>query len=245
MSQAVAPALSVVIPAYEEAENLRGMLPALHQTLGGLGISYEIVIIDAHEKRDDTAEVCTANGARHYYGEGKSSYGGAIQQGIRLSLGERVVIMDADGSHNPSFIATLWADRDRADLLIASRYVPGGHTDNPKILIWMSLFVNIVFRIVLGLRVADVSNSFRLYRGADLRALRLECVHFDIVEEILVKLSIYHPAYRIKEIPFFFEQRNAGKTKRDLVAFAISYVTTLRQLWKLKHAASRDLKATK
>ncbi len=241
-----APALSVVIPAREEAENLRWLLPALHQVLSspalGIGTNYEIVVIDAHEKLDDSAEVCAAHGAIHQYGEGASSYGGAIQQGIRASRGERVVIMDADGSHSPGFIAKFWADRDAADLLIASRYIEGGETDNPAILIWMSLAINVVFRWALGLRVADVSNSFRLYRGDDLRALKLTCTHFDTVEEILVKLSVLHPGYRIREIPFRFEQRKAGATKRDLLAFAFSYAATLWQLWKLKHATTRELR---
>ena len=247
-SQPTEPALllSVVIPAYEEAENLRWLLPALHRTLSApafeIGSAYEIIVIDAHERRDDSGEVCAANGAIHRYGEGKSSYGGAIQQGIRLSRGQRVVIMDADGSHEPGFIAKFWEKRNVADLVIASRYIPGGETQNPAILIWMSLAINIVFRRILGLRCADVSNSFRLYIGDDLRALKLTCSHFDTVEEILVKLSVLHPSYRILEIPFTFCQRRSGETKRNLVAFAISYVATLWQLWKLKRDTAREIR---
>ena len=115
--------------------------------------------------------------------------------------------------------------------------VEGGRTENPAVLIFLSLFVNVVFRLVLGLRVADVSNSFRLYRGDDVRRLQLACVNFDIVEEILVKLCAAHPQYRVKEIPFTFGQRQAGKTKRDLTAFARGYLETLWRLWRLKRNA--------
>ena len=84
------------------------------------------------------------------------------------------------------------------------------------VLIFMSLMVNVVFRLALGLKCYDVSNSFRLYRGDDLRTLQLKCDNFDIVEEILVKLTVARPGYRIKEVPFVFEKRKAGKTKRNL-----------------------------
>jgi dolichol-phosphate mannosyltransferase len=66
--------------------------------------------------------------------------------------------------------------------------MPGGKTENPAILVWTSLIVNVMLLMVLGLKCADVSNNFRLYRGHDLRALSLECENFDIVEVILVKL---------------------------------------------------------
>ena len=98
----------------------------------------------------------------------------------------------------------------------------------------MSLMVNVVFRLVLGLKCLDVSNSFRLYRGADVRRLKLQCSHFDIVEEILVSLSLSQPGYRIHEVPFTFEQRKAGKTKRKLLTFVFSYIFVLWKLYRLK-----------
>jgi dolichol-phosphate mannosyltransferase len=161
-------------------------------------------------------------------------YGNAVCTGIARSRGRHVLFMDADGSHNPDFIPELWKWRADFDLVIASRYAPGGKTENPWILILMSQMVNIVFRLVLGLRCLDVSNSFRLYRGDDLRKLRLECQHFDIVEEILVKLAYSRDHFRIKETPSTFEKRKAGKTKRQLVTFALGYIGTLRRLLSLK-----------
>jgi dolichol-phosphate mannosyltransferase len=100
----------------------------------------------------------------------------------------------------------------------------------------------VVFRLALGLKCYDVSNSFRLYRGADFRALRLTCNHFDIVEEILVKLLATHPGYRIKEIPIVFEKRKAGKTKRNLVTFAMGYFITLARMVKLKRETLKQRK---
>ncbi len=168
-----------------------------------------------------------------------SAYSHAVTSAIAASRGRWVVFMDADGSHDPAQVGRLWAERQAADLVIASRYTRGGHTDNPAILIAMSLAVNVVFRVVLGLTCADVSNSFRLYRGDDLCALTLECENFDIVEEILVKLCFARPGYTVKEIPATFAQRRSGRTKRDLRAFAVSYVGTLRRLHALKREVER------
>jgi dolichol-phosphate mannosyltransferase len=231
--------LSVVLPAYEEAANLDQLLPALNSELSGLGIAHEIVVVDSAEPRDETPAVCHRHGARHIPRVGGSLYGHAIRTAQREARGRHIVLMDADGSHGPAFVRRLWEHRDTADLLIASRYVSGGQTENPAILIFMSMVVNHVFRLCLGLRCADVSNSFRLYRGDDFRALELVCENFDIVEEILIKLCFSRKEYTVKELPFTFEKRKAGKTKRKLLLFAIGYLQTLARLHRFKRSMRR------
>ena len=232
-----APELSVVLPAYEEAANLEMLLPALARTLAQIGVSSEVVVVDAGKPRDGTPDVCARHGAIYQPRAGGELYGHAVRTAQCAARGRFVALMDSDGSHSPEFLPKLWEHRHAADIVIASRYVTGGHTDNPAILIFMSLVVNVVFRTVLGLKCADVSNSFRLYRGDEFRALQLECDNFDIVEEILVKLYFSRPGYRLKEVPFVFEQRKAGKTKRKLLPFAVGYLGTLVRLHRLKRKA--------
>lgn len=229
--------LTVALPAYEEAENLRILLPILRETLAGLGVTCEIIVVDTESPHDDTPAICRANGVGWIARTGGPLYSHAVRTALAASRGQWVIMMDSDGSHSPLFVERLWAERHRADLVIASRYVRGGRTENPAILIFLSLMVNVIFRLVLDLAVADVSNSFRLYRGDDVRALTLECEHFDIVEEILVKLAFSRAGYRMLELPFTFEKRKAGQTKRDLVAFAFGYVGTLMRLHRLKRRA--------
>jgi len=229
-----------VLPAYEEAANLDVLLPQLHAVAKSLTASYEIVVVDTESPRDATPDVCRKHAARYIARREGNLYGHAIRTAVAEARGKFIVFMDADGSHNPNFISSLWQHRNEADLVIASRYVRGGKTENPAVLIFMSLTVNYVFRFFLGLNCLDVSNSFRLYRGDDLRALRLGCNHFDIVEEILVKLVFAHKNYRVKEVPFVFEKRKAGKTKRNLLLFALGYVVTLLRLLKLKYEARRE-----
>jgi dolichol-phosphate mannosyltransferase len=227
--------LSIVLPAYEEAANLRMLLPQLHEVAASLVPTYEILVIDTETPRDETPEVCRAQGVLYIPRGGGSQYGDAIRTGVKRTRGRHVILMDADGSHAPSFIRELWPFRDHYDLVIASRYIRGGRTENPAILIFLSLIVNVVFRLVLNLKCHDVSNSFRLYQGDPLRALHLRCNDFDVVEEILVKLNSGDQSLRIKEVPFTFEKRKEGKTKRNLVAFAIGYLETLYRLYRIKH----------
>jgi len=234
------PELSIVLPAYEEAANLTHLLPRLKAVARGLTPRCEILVIDAQAPRDETPAVCREQGVRYLArGEG-ALYGHAIRTAVKEARGTFVVCMDADGSHSPEFVARLWEQRLEADLVIASRYVAGGQTENPAALILLSLLVNVVFRLALGLKCHDVSNSFRLYRGDDFRALRLKCNHFDIVEEILVKLMTLHPGYRVKEVAFCFEKRKAGKTKRNLFTFALGYGITLLRMMKLRRETQRQ-----
>jgi len=235
-STATAPELSVILPAYEEAKNLRWLLPELKAGLSRLNILAEVLVVDAESRRDDTAEVCATAGVMHIPRKGGALYSNALKTGIAASRGAWVLCMDADGSHDPGFFPQMWQARFKADVVIASRYVKGGNTENPFLLIFLSYMVNAVFRAVLGIKCRDLSNSYRLYKGDSLRSLELECKNFDIIEEILLKLSLRKPDLSILEIPFTFKTRREGHTKRDLVAFGVGYLGTLRRLHQLKRA---------
>jgi dolichol-phosphate mannosyltransferase len=223
-------ALSIVLPAYMEEENLRQLLPRLSTVLNELDPSGEIVVVDTMTPLDNTHEVCAHHQVRYVNRTGGNYFGDAVRTGIAVARGHYLVFMDADGSHPPEFIRNLWAERERADVVIASRYIAGGATDNSRVLVAMSLAVNLIYSFVLGLRCKDVSNSFKLYRSSMLKTLHLKCSNFDIVEEILYKLKRHHPRLHITELPFSFKKRMFGTTKRNLVAFVFSFVITLIRL---------------
>lgn len=225
----MAPHLSVVLPAYREEENLRLLLPRLHEAARGLGVPFEVLVVDTVAPLDATPAVCEREGV-HYLGRGPTNaYADAVRTGIAAARGEWILFMDADGSHAPELIPTLFARRDEADVVVGSRYVEGGHTENSRVLVLMSWIVNFCYRVVLGLRVKDVSNSFKLYRADWLRSLDLRCQNFDVIEEILYKLRVAYRA-RMLEVPATFRKRMFGETKRNLVAFMLSYVATLVRL---------------
>jgi dolichol-phosphate mannosyltransferase len=223
-------ALSVVMPAYQEEENLRLLLPRVREALQALGVRWEIVVVDTAAPLDATAEVCAQEGARHVRRVGGSSFGDAVRTGIASAVGEHVIFMDSDGSHSPQWIALLYAHKDSDDVVIASRYVDQGYTENTWILVLMSRVLNWTYSLVLGIDCKDVSNSYRLYKGAQLRTLTLRSQNFEIVEEVLFKLSRQFSPLRIREVPFTFKQRMFGQTKRNLVLFIATYLYTLIKL---------------
>jgi dolichol-phosphate mannosyltransferase len=232
--------LSITIAAYREAESLAIMLPSIKAAAAALTPNYEILIVDTEEPMDDTAAICAAHGVRHVHRSGGNSYGDATRTIIAEASGAYMLNMDADGSHSPEYFASMWAERDRYDITIGSRYAPGGHTDNPAVLIWMSYILNLTFRIVFSIHAKDVTNSFRLYRRDVLTSLRLESNDFDILEEILIKASIHTPPARIGEVPVTFSRRKAGESKRKLVQFAFGYLKTLKRMRSFAEAAKRE-----
>jgi dolichol-phosphate mannosyltransferase len=228
--------LSVVMPAYREADALRKLLKQLVPQVSKLTDSFEIIVVDSIVSLDETPEICRQYGVRHVHRMGGDAYGDAVRTGIGLSSGEFVLLMDADGSHNPTDIGRLWTERNDCDIVIGSRYVTGGHTENPIVLIGMSRILNLVYRFAFGLRVNDVSNSFRLYRGDQVRSIQLVSSDFDIVEEILIRLVFGQASASVAEIPITFEQRKAGKSKRNLPALLASYIGTIVTMRRFRHA---------
>lgn len=226
--------LSVVIPAYLEEENLRVILPRLCHTLQALEVDYEVWVVDTAQRLDNTEKVCKEFEVGYVKRQPSNSYGDAVRTGIQMAQGKYIMFMDGDGSHSPEAVPDLFTWRKDFDVVIASRYVAGGATENTKILILMSKIVNYVYGIVLGLQCKDISNSFKLYNADALKKLELKCQDFDIIEEILIKLRRQSETLRIKETPYTFKQRLFGKTKRNLLLFSFSYFFTLIKLRFLK-----------
>jgi dolichol-phosphate mannosyltransferase len=222
--------LTVIIPAYNEAENLLVLLPRLAGALNRDGIIHEILVVDRVVKTDATPEICRENGAVYTNRKHSDSFGDAVRTGLALAEGRFVLFMDADGSHPPEFVTELYRFRNDYEVVVASRYVDGGGTENPITLILMSRVLNLIYSLVLNIPCRDVSNSFKLYRKDLFANIRLYCDNFDIVEEILFKIVGNNRGVRIKEIPFNFEKRKFGETKRNLFAFIISFVVTLFKL---------------
>jgi dolichol-phosphate mannosyltransferase len=237
--------LSIILPAYQEEESLRSLLPALKSEAAKLTPSHEILVIDAPDPIDDTMKVCELNGVIHISRTGGNTYGDAVRTGIGRSRGQYVLFMDADGSHNPAHMARLWHRRNNSDVIIGSRYTAGGATENPKILIFMSYAVNFVYRMIFRVRASDVTNSFRLYRGNQLRGLRLESDNFEIVEEILIRLIVGATRAMLLEVPVVFESRKAGVSKRNLFLFALSYIQSILHLLKFRRSAMEQTRGSR
>jgi dolichol-phosphate mannosyltransferase len=222
--------LSIIMPCYLEEENLRFLLPRLIKELTMIGDSFEILIIDTMQIMDNTKGICIENKATYIPRENGNNYGDAIRTGIKYARGEYTIFMDADGSHSPEFVHNLYNYKNDYHVVIASRYITGGSTDNNQLLILMSYITNITYSMVLNLQIKDISNSFKLYKTCFLRELNLRCKNFDIVEEILYKIKKNHKNIKILEIPYSFKERMFGHTKRNLFFFIFTYIITIIRL---------------
>lgn len=231
--------ISVVLPAYKEEENLKSILPHLNECLNGM--DYEIIIVDTQEPLDQTKEVCGQNGCKWVPRAGGNDYGDAIRTGIAAASKNYMVIMDADGSHDPEDIKRLYSAMEDGDydLVIGSRYCKGGDTQNPFVLKAMSRILNWVYKIAFRLPVEDVSDSFRMYRTDQVKQLELKCQNFDIVEEIIILLNNYVDDFKVKEVPIVFNERVHGETKRDLFKFILSYIKTMMVLLKRQRESKK------
>ncbi len=128
--------ISLVIPAYREEENLRFLLPQIHNVLKETGQTYEVLVIDTCQPMDHTEELCREQNAFCIRCKDNDSYGNATRTGIRHAQYDKMVVMDGDGSHQPGVILQMFErmEKENLDLVVGSRYVKGGKSESGPIL---------------------------------------------------------------------------------------------------------------
>lgn len=220
--------LTVVLPALNEEGALRLVLPRLRAVFQRLGLRGEILVVDGRSK-DATVAVAEAGGARVLVQSDKG-LGRALREGLLATSSPWIAVIDADGSHPPEILADMWASRGGWDLVIASRYVPGGTAVMDPLRQILSRALNIAARLVLSLPARDSSGGFRLYRGDLARAVcaNATATDFTIQQELLV--GILSRGGKILEIPFRYERRLKGVSKASALRLAPAYVRMLVKL---------------
>jgi glycosyltransferase involved in cell wall biosynthesis len=208
----------VLIPTYNERENI-GLLVSRILDLPG---AFEVLVVD------DNSPDGTAEEVRKRFGtdrrvhllqrERKLGLGTAYAAGFRYALAKGfacALTMDADFSHNPDHIPRIQDTLSGCDMVIGSRYVPGGATVNWGILRKiLSRGANLLAHVFLSLRPADCTSGFRLYRAETLKRLDFESVvaeGYSYLVEILYRAS--RAGMAIGEVPIIFEERRLGKSK--------------------------------
>jgi dolichol-phosphate mannosyltransferase len=224
--------LTVIIPALNEGPNLAILLPQLQEILDDFKIGYEVLII-TRQADLETCEAAAQIGAK-VIEQVERGYGGALLSGFARANGKYILTMDADLSHQPTFIRDLWYQRHKAEVVIASRYVTGGSARMPLNRRLLSQVLNTFFRRGLSLPVADLSSGFRLYKGDILRGLELEARDFDVLPEILIR--VYSEGWKIKEVPFAYAPREHGSSNARVFKFGLAYLKTFREMWKLRNS---------
>lgn len=211
----------VVLPTYNEAENLPLIVPEI------LAQSEEVsVLVVDDDSPDGTGKLADELAAddprvRVLHRSQKQGLGAAYRAGIAraLELGAEVVIqMDADFSHPPDQIPTLLREIAHHDVVLGSRYLDGITVVNwPIERILISYFGNQYARLATGLPISDMTGGFRCVRREMLDRMGFERIRADgYAFQIEMNFRFVHAGARIKEIPFFFLDRTRGESKLSL-----------------------------
>lgn len=221
--------LNVVIPCLKEAENLKFLLPKIIETLDKTGVEYEIIIVDSCIPMDESPEICSKfQNVKYLNTLGTDNYGNAVKTGIEGISKEFTLFMDADGSHNPILIPDLMERIKNNGICIASRYCLGGKTNDKVTSIFMSKLLNFVYSLILRVNCSDWSGSFKMYETKLLKSINLNSENFDIIPEIVYKVTKLNNTKLIKEVPYTFDTRVHGQTKRKLKTYLDFFVTLIK-----------------
>lgn len=238
--------ISVVLLAYKEEENLKMLLPQIICEIKKCGEPYEILVIDTAEPMDQTEAVCRSFGAC-YINQEEKGFGGAFRTGIKYARMDKFLILDSDGSHPVERIPELYQkfSNGRYDVVIGSRYVDGGKTEDRLISVVMSRILNVVFRLCIGVNAKDISTDYRMYHTEQLKKVQLVCENYDVLQEVLLKLKLQKRGQdlRVGEVPILFQKRKYGESKRQLMRFSISYVKTLIRLTYMRIFRGKSIDA--
>jgi len=223
---------------YNEQKNLEDLIPEIRQLVP----EADVLVIDDNSP-DGTGkyvdELSRTDSRIHVlHRPGKLGLGTATVAGFRYGIEQGydfLVNLDADWSHPPRFIPTMLQHAAGADVVIGSRYVPGGSVTN-----WslkrrlMSRGLNFYARTVLGLTTHDNSGSFRCYQVKTLRKVdwsQTRASGYAIEEEILYRLKCIGAT--MMEVPIAFEERRFGQTKLQIKeAFAAGWILLRLRLMK-------------
>jgi dolichol-phosphate mannosyltransferase len=220
--------LTVVLPTYNEAENLPRMVQAL-LALELPGARLSILVVD-DASPDGTGQLADELSARSagrvgvLHRAGKEGLGKAYLAGFERALAEGaqlVLQMDCDFSHPPRFVPILLAALPGADMVLGSRFAPGGKVDENwawyrKLLSW---FANSVYvRAILASTLRDMTGGFRLWRAETLRGMDIQrrIAANGYVFQVEMAYVAQRLGYAIKEVPIEFPDRAAGKSKMSV-----------------------------
>lgn len=236
---AVAPRLTVVLPTYNERDNIAPVVAKLETTLAG--ISWEAIFVDDNSP-DGTAEVVKEIALRDprvrcIRRVGRRGLSGACVEGMLASSAPYVAVMDADLQHDESLLPRMFnlLEADEADLVVASRFVEGGDvgTGLSATRAWGSGVANGLARRLLGVELSDPMSGFFMIRRekVDQVAPKLSAQGFKIMLDIAASAK---GTLRISELPFVFRERLHGESKLDTLV-------TMEYLGLLVAKMTRDL----
>ncbi|MGC8628742.1 MAG: glycosyltransferase family 2 protein [Candidatus Micrarchaeia archaeon] len=221
--------VSIVIPTFNEAENIKEAIEKVKQQLNYIGIPYEIIVVDKYSK-DGTAKVAKKLGARVLFD--KEGKGSALVKGLKTAKGDILVSMDADLSNEPKELELLISAIDIGyDVCLGSRFIVGGGSEDMplirrlgnKFFVWL---VNVLFNA----HYSDMCYGYRSFSRSAFKKLDLKEKGFGIETEMNIQIA--KKKLKAIEIPSHEKKRQHGAAK--LKTFRDGYAILLTILRNLK-----------
>lgn len=211
--------LSIVIPAYNEAESLPDTITTFYQALSAHNIPHEILVVNDNSK-DNTLEVLErlqaitpslrfiTNPPPH------NGYGWAVRAGLDAFTGDCVAVVMADLSDAPGDLVNYYRcmQQHQVDCVFGSRFIRGGKTYNyPWLKLRINRIANNLVRMVFGIRYNDCTNAFKLYKKETIQGLRpFLAPHFNLTLELPLKAIVRGYSYKV--VPNTWTNRKYGKS---------------------------------
>ncbi|HEY7122191.1 MAG TPA: polyprenol monophosphomannose synthase [Solirubrobacterales bacterium] len=226
----------VILPTYNEAENLERIVAAVLEQLPASG---RVLVVDDNSP-DGTGEIAdrladSDDSVSVLHRARKEGLGPAYLAGFHVALdggAQRIIEMDADFSHDPAYLPRLIGAAEHFDLVIGSRYVPGGGvTDWGPMRRFISRGGSGYARIALGLPIHDLTGGFKCYRREVLEAINLDTIEArGYAFQVETTYRAIKAGFRVVEIPIVFRDRTDGTSKmsRSIVAEAMWRVPVMR-----------------
>ena len=229
--------VSVVIPTYNEKENISALIKKIEGVLKRDKKRFEIVIVDDNSP-DGTADIAKALNKRYrniqvLTRKKKGGVGAAYYFGYKNSKGGIIIGMDADLSHNPYEIPKLLRRLEEGyDMVLGSRHMHGAYYEHKKFNTFRkyltSKYGNILTSVILGIKIHDFTNGFRCFRREILQDINLINKGNSLLMEIIAKT--YWNGHKIAEVPVTFMDRKKGTSKLRLLKEPIEFLGEVFQL---------------
>lgn len=215
--------ISVIVPAYNEAKAIGGVL----QSILDLPLNIELIVVD-DGSTDDTAEVARAHGARVIRHPTNRGNGAAVRTGIRNAHGDIIVFMDADGQHNPQDILRLTDEMESYDMVVGARPWNSG--------MWHRNIANAIYKAfasyITGFHVKDLTSGFRAIRASLAKSL-CYLLPNTYSYPTTMTLAVAKAGYGIKYIPIEVRKRAAGSSKISLVSDGMRFFVIMAKITTL------------
>ena len=224
--------LSVILPAFNEAANIRAVVEDAYRTVPKLASTFEVIVVNDGSK-DRTGEICDRlveefSDVRVVHHPQNRGYGAALKSGIKLARYDLIFFTDADGQFDLKEVATLLEHADAYDIVAGYR----ARRQDPFYRLLFAWGWNILVRVVLGIRIRDIDCAFKVFNRDVFDRIRIQCVGAMVNTEIFAQASRF--GMKVKEVRVnHFPRRHGKSTGGNLAVIrkAFRELIRMRRMW--------------